>query len=69
MTAAAWIAIVAIGADLALLYALAWALDRAEHAEKHLRWLSRQADELRLDYGAEIARSKRLALRLIEREY
>lgn len=50
-----------------LLYALSWALDRAERAERHIRWLNQQADELRADYGAEISRSKRMAMRLVER--
>lgn len=68
MTAAAWIAIVALMGCIALIFALTWALDRAARAERHLRWLHHQAQELRADYGAEIQRSKRMASRLIERE-
>jgi len=66
MTTAAWIAIVALLVDVALLFALAWALDRAERAERHIRWLNHLANELRADYGSQIAQTRRMAMRCVE---
>jgi len=68
MTAAAWIAVVLLVVCVVLIYLLVGQMDRAEKAERHIRWLSEQADELRADYGAEISRSKRMALRAVERD-
>ena len=67
MTFAAYFACALLLIIIGQWYALVRALDRADAAERHLRWLHSQADELRADYGAEIARSKRMAMRLVER--
>lgn len=67
MTPASWIALVLLVIAVVLLYALVWALDRAAAAELRMRFVEAQAAELRSDYGAEIARSKRMALRVVER--
>lgn len=68
MSAAAWIACGLMAIDIGLLFVIAALLDRAERAEKHMRWLSHQADELRQDYGSQIAQSRRMAMRLLDRD-
>lgn len=42
MTAAAWIAIVAVGACIGLLFATAWALDRRDVRRRQSWWQGRR---------------------------
>ena len=67
MTPAACIALVLLVVCAAMLYALVWALDRAAAAELRAATLDAQLTEALMYHGAEIARSKRMALRVVER--